>query len=162
MIKFFRFSIALFFMTNLYVNTSWAQEVPVEPPAEPKPPVLVKFDLTPADSQALFNILNKWQLVVTNNQTQTKWIETSAIVCVENLEGDRELGCSLYDDYRFRDVTKYDQNADPLFKFLIQHIPLECEDESDTCIIAAEKITCSLYATRYACSLEAFISEGLR
>lgn len=172
MTKIFRLSFLLFLITNLHLTSTWAQELPDDPPGEPPidvppseptepdlPPMLVRFDLNEADSKELFDILNKWKLVVINRQTKTKRIQTSDVVCVENLEDRRQLGCSLYDDLRSRDVHKYNKNADPLFKTLVKHASLECEDDSETCMLTAEKMTCSLSANKYFCSMEVLVSQ---
>lgn len=158
MLKIFRLSFILFLISNLYMSVITAQELPVDPPGEPTDPVLapepelVKLDLNASDSQVLFTALTKWQLVVTDRQS--KKIRASAIICVENMEGDRELGCSLYDDLHDRDVTKYNQNADSLFKVLVKHVPLECEEEGESCILTAEEVRCTLSAMNYSCSLD--------
>lgn len=172
MTKIFRLSFLLFVITNLHLTSTWAQELPDEPPAEPPinvppseptepdlPPVPVKLDLNEADAKELFDVLNKWKLVVIDRQTKTKRIQTSEIVCVENLEDRRQLGCSLYDDLRSRDVTKFDKSADPLFKALVKHVPMECEDDSETCIVTAEKMACTLAAMKYSCAMEALIPQ---
>lgn len=170
--KIFRLSFLTLLLTNLYFTSAWAQEIPDDPPVEPPidappseptdpvlPPELVKVDLNEADSKELFTILDKWNLVIIDRETQIKRLKTSDVVCVENLEGRRQLGCSLYDDLRSRETTKYDKNADPLFKTLVKHIALECDDESETCMLTAEKLACSLSLNIYSCSMEILVPQ---
>lgn len=170
--KIFRLSFLTFLITHLYFTQAWSQELPDDPPVEPPidappseptepdlSPELVKFDLNEADSKELFDVLNKWKLVVIDRQTQIKKIQTSEVVCVENMEDGRQLGCTLYDDLRSRDVTKYNKNANPLFKTLVKHISMDCDDESETCMLSAEKMNCTLTATKYACSMEVLVSQ---
>lgn len=172
MTKFFRLSFLTFLITQIYFFQVQAQELPDDPPVEPPidappseptepdlPPVLTKFELNEVDSKELFDVLNKWKLVVTDRQTQTKKIQTSEVVCVENLEDGRQLGCTLYDDLRSRDVTKYNKNADPLFKVLVKHVYMECEDDSETCMMSAEKMACTLAADKYSCAMEVLVPQ---
>lgn len=171
MIKIFRLSFLTFLAANIYFTAAFAQELPDDPPMEPPidaPPsepsepvhlVPVKLDLNDADSKELFDVLNKWNLVVIDRQTQIKKIQTSEIVCVENMEDGRQLGCTVYDDLKSRDVTKYNKNADPLFKVLVKHLPMDCEDDSETCILDAEKMNCTLAEQKYLCSIEALVPE---
>lgn len=161
--NFFRSFLVILISSQFYFNSAWAQNVPEDPPptepTEPVPQELVKVDLTEIDSKELFDVLNKWKIVMTDRQTQIKKIQTSDVICVENLEDARQLGCSLYDDLRTREVFKYNKNADPLFKTLVKHISLDCEEESEVCMLAAEKLACTLTVNTYACSMEFFVSQ---
>lgn len=174
--KIFRLSFLTILLTNLYFTSAWAQEIPDDPPVEPPidappdtspgeptdpdlPPELVNVELNEADSKELFTILDKWKLVIIDRETQIKRLQTSDVVCVENLEDSRQLGCSLYDDLRSREVYKYNKNADPLFKTLVKHIAMECDDESETCMLTAEKLACSLSANIYSCSMEILVPQ---
>lgn len=143
---------------QFYFNSAWAQELPTDPVIPPEPE-LVKTELNEADSKELFDVLNKWKLVVIDRQTQIKNIQASDVICVENMEDGRRLGCSLYDDLRTRELTKYNKIADPLFKLMVKHFAMDCEDDSETCLVAAEKMTCSLSTNKYSCSVEFFLPQ---
>lgn len=137
---------------------------PDTPPGEPTdpdlPPELMRVNLNEADSKEMFDVLNKWNLVVIDRENQTKNIKTSDVMCVENIENGRHVGCSLYDDLRSRDVTKYDRFADPLFKLMVKHTTMECDDDdSDTCMSVAEKLECSLSGVIYSCRVEFYLQQ---
>lgn len=151
--KIFRLSLLTFSITSLYFAQAWTQE------EEPNEPEQVKLELNEADSKELFDVLNKWKLVVIDRETQTKKIKTSEVVCIENMEEGRQLGCTVYDDLHSRDVTKYNKSADPLFKVLIKHTQMECEDDSETCILTSEKMACTLSDAKYTCSLEVLVQQ---
>lgn len=154
--NFLRSFLTLLISGQFYINTAWAQDLPDDPVTSPE---LIKIELSEVDAKELFDVLNKWKLVVTDRQTQTKNIQTSDVICVENIEDGRKLGCSLYDDLRLRELTKYNKFADPLFKLMVKHVSMECEDESETCMNAAEKMACSLTANKYSCSIEYLIPQ---
>lgn len=155
--QFVRLNLLAFLITTLHFISVQAQE---SEPTEPDlPPELTKIELNETDSKELFDVLSKWNLVVTDRQTQEKKIQTSEVVCVENMEDGRQLGCTVYDDLRSHDVTKYNKNADPLFKVLVKHIPMECEDDSETCMLTAEKMACTLSANKYFCAMEVLVPQ---
>ena len=150
--------------TQAFSTDPLPAEPPIDsPPSEPTdpelPPELEQVELNEADSKEMFDVLNKWNLVVIDRETQTRKIRTSDVICVENIENGRHLGCSLYDELRSKDVTKYDKNADPLFQLMVKHTTMECEDDSDTCMAVAEKLDCSLQAGKYSCSVEFFLQQ---
>lgn len=160
MSKIFRLNFLIFWCICLSLIDVRAQELPEDPPTDPElPPVLTTLDLNEVDSKELFDVLNTWNLVVVDRQTQAKKLQASEVICVENMEDGRQLGCALYDDLNTHDITKYNKNADPLFKALIKHTPMDCEDESETCILSAEKINCALLARKYSCSLQVLIPQ---
>ncbi|MES2802970.1 MAG: hypothetical protein V4654_10795 [Bdellovibrionota bacterium] len=154
--KIFRLSLLTFLLINLYFSSAWAQVMPDDPDL---PPELVSIELNEADSKELFLVLDKWKLIIIDRETQIKRLKTSDVVCVENLEDRRQLGCSLYDDLRSREVYKYNKNADPLFKTLVKQIALECDDESETCMLTAEKVACSLSVNIYSCSMGFLVQQ---
>lgn len=157
MTKFIRLSFLTLLIANFYFSSAYAQENPTDPDL---PPVLTNFELNDVDSKELFDVLNKWKLVVTDRETQSKKIQTTDIDCVENMEGGRQLGCSLYDSLRSHDLTKYNKFADPLFKVLVKHLPMECEEDSETCMLSAEKMGCTLTENKYFCSLEVLVPQS--
>ena len=139
---------------------AYSSDTPPGEPTDPDlPPELVKVNLNEADSKEMFDVLNKWKLVVIDRENQTKNIKTSDVMCVENIENGRHVGCSLYDELRSRDLTKYDKNADPLFKLMVKHATMECEDDSDTCMSVAEKLECSLSGVKYSCHVEFYLQQ---
>lgn len=156
--KFLRLGFLTFLITNLYFLSVQAQENP-DPDDPDLPPVLTNVELNDVDSKELFDVLNKWNIVMTDRQTQTKKIQTTEVTCVENMEGGRQLGCSLFDELHSRDLTKYNKNADPLFKVLVKHMPMECEEDSETCLLSAETLGCSVNANKYLCSIEVLIPQ---
>jgi len=179
--NFLRKFLILLISQQFYFSYTWAQELPIDPPAakppvetpvsdpidtpvsEPTdpvlPPELINIELSEVDSKAMFDVLNKWNLVVTDRQTKAKTIKTSDVICVENLEEGRRVGCSLYDELRSRDITKYNKFADPLFKLMVKHTSMDCEDDSETCVAAAEKLNCMFSANKYSCNVESFIPQ---
>lgn len=157
MIKIFLRKFSTILITSqFYFNYTWAQELPVDPVLPPK---LVKSELNEVDSRELFDVLIQWKLVVIDRPNQTQNIRISDVNCVENLEDGRSVGCSLFDDFRLRELTKYNKLADPLFKLMVKHVSLDCDDDSETCIAIAEKIVCSLSANTYSCHVEYLLPQ---
>ncbi len=148
---FLRSFLTLLISSQFYFSYTYATEEPVDPDL---PPELVVNELNEVDSKELFDVLNRWKLVVIDRQTQIKNVNASDVVCVENLEDGRRLGCSLYDELRTRELTKYNKFADPLFKLMVKHVTMDCEDDSETCLAIAEKVVCSLSAMKYSCTVE--------
>lgn len=75
------------------------------------------------------------------------------------MEGGRQLGCSLFDELHSRDITKYNKNADLLFKVLVNHVPMNCEDDSETSQLSVETMNCTLITNKYFCSLEVLVPQ---
>ncbi|AZZ37838.1 hypothetical protein CIK05_13850 [Bdellovibrio sp. qaytius] len=158
--KFFRSFLTFLISSQFYFSYTYADDTPPALPTDPViAPELVVSVLNEVDSKELFDVLNKWKLVVTDRETQIKSIKTSEVVCVENLEEGRMVGCSLYDDLGAREITKHDKFADPLFKFMAQHVTMDCEDDSETCLASAEKVVCSLAALKYSCTVEYLVPQ---
>lgn len=155
--NFLRSFLILLITNQFYFSYTFAQDPIVDPINDE--PELVQIKLNEAESKELFDVLNKWNLVVIDRGTQTKNIKTSDIICVENMEDGRRLGCSLMDDLRSRSVTKRNKPADPLFKLMVKHMTMVCEDDSETCLAAAEKMVCSLAVNKYSCSVEFFLQQ---
>ena len=154
--KFLRNFLIYLIASQFYFSYTWASEVPTDPV---EPPELIVSELNEVDSKELFDVLNKWNLVVTDRLTQNKTIKTSDLICVENMEDGRRLGCSLMDDHRSRSITKYNKTADPLFRVLVKHVAMDCEDDSETCLATAEKLACVLSANKYSCSVEYLLPQ---
>lgn len=150
--NFLRSFVVVLISGQLYINYAWAQEVPTDPPVQPAPSPIDTIWLNPTDSYKLYNILSKWGVVWFDPAMQANRIYATDVVCVENLEGSRSLGCSLYDMSQYREIYKYDKNADPLFKFLANHVDLACEDED--CILLVEALGCRAINDYYSCALE--------
>lgn len=136
-------------ITNLYLTPTWAQELPADPQ-----PGMLKFELNAADSEELFEVLKNWGTVVIDRQTQIKNIQTSEVICVENKDEGRQIGCSLYDNLHSLDETKFDDEALPLFNALVKHVRMDCDEDSGTCMMKVDEISCTQSAMDYVCSME--------
>lgn len=115
--------------------------------------------LSEVHSKELFLTLAKWQTV--KNQK----IQVSSVICIENLEDRRQLGCSLYDELYQKDRVKNNRAAEPLYVNLSKHMDADCDDtgdddsgdgieDSNTCSIVVEKVSCSIVEGLYDCVIE--------
>lgn len=115
--------------------------------------------LSESDSKELFDVLTTWKINANNR------IFATDILCVEDLESGNDLTCSLRDALHNKDRIVGDAQARPLYEILIKHLNIQCETETESCAVVADKISCEYTQESeqpYLCTIEVSPIEDRR